>query len=47
MIFLLFYLLTDKNKKDKSITVRMKENKMNDMILTTNELVEFMDKSYE
>ena len=40
-------LLTDKNKEDKSITVKMKENKMNDMILTTNELVEFMDKSYE
>ncbi|MED5501966.1 MAG: hypothetical protein VX623_00005, partial [Pseudomonadota bacterium] len=40
-------LLTDNNKKDKSITVKMKENKMNDMILTTNELIEFMDKSYE
>ena len=40
-------LLTDKNKEDKSITVKMKENKMNDMILTTNELIEFMDKSYE
>jgi hypothetical protein len=25
----------------------MKENKMNDMILTTKKLVEFMDKSYE
>jgi histidyl-tRNA synthetase len=40
-------LLTDKNKEDKSITVKMKENKMNDMILTTSELIEFMDKSYE
>ena len=40
-------LLTDKNKEDKSITVKMKENKMSDMILTTNELIEFMDKSYE
>ena len=40
-------LLTDNNKKDKSITVKMKENKMNDMILSTNELVKFMDKSYE
>ena len=40
-------LLTDNNKKDKSITVKMKENKMNDMILSINELVKFMDKSYE
>ena len=39
-------LLTNENIKDKSITVRMKENKMNDTILTNDELIKLMDKSY-
>ena len=40
-------LVTDDNLKEKSVTVRMKENKMNDMILTKTELIELMDKIYE
>ena len=40
-------LVTDDNLKDKSVTVKMKENKMNDKILTKNELIELMDKIYE
>lgn len=40
-------LVTENNLKDKSITVRMKENKMNDIILTKTELIELMDKTYE
>ena len=39
-------LITNENIKDKSITVRMKENKMNDTILTNDELIKLMDKSY-
>jgi len=39
-------LVTNENIKDKSITVRMKENKMNDTILTNDELIKLMDKSY-
>ena len=31
----------------KTITVRMKENKMNDIILTLDQLIDIMDKSYE
>ncbi len=40
-------LVTENNRKDKSITVKMKENKMNDMILSKNELIKLMDKTYE
>jgi len=40
-------LVTEENLKDKSVTVKMKENKMNDKILTKNELIELMDKIYE
>ena len=32
---------------DKTVTVRMKENKMNDIILTLDQLIDIMDKSYE
>ena len=39
-------LITNENIKDKSITVRMKENKMNDTILTNDELIKLMDESY-
>lgn len=40
-------LVTEENLKDKSVTVKMKENKMNDKVLTKNELIELMDKIYE
>ena len=37
-------LITTENMKTKSITVRMKENKMNDTILTSDELFRLIDK---
>jgi len=40
-------IISDENMADKTITVRMKENKMNDIILTQDQLIEIMDKSYE
>jgi len=39
-------MITNENIKNKSITVRMKENKMNDTILTNDELIKLMDESY-
>ena len=39
-------LITNENIKNKSLTVRMKENKMNDTILTNNELIKLLDESY-
>ena len=39
--------ITTENIKDESITVKMKENKMNDTILSKDELFQLMDKLYE
>ena len=39
--------ITTENIKDGSITVKMKENKMNDTILSKDELFQLMDKLYE
>ena len=40
-------MINEHNMNDKTITARMKENKMNDIILTLDQLIEIMDKSYE
>ena len=40
-------IINDKNMNDKTVTVRMKENKMNDIIFTQDQLVDIMDKFYE
>ena len=39
--------ITRENIKGESITVKMKENKMNDIILSKDELFQLMDKLYE
>ena len=39
--------ITTENIKGESITVKMKENKMNDTILSKDELFQLMDKLYE
>ena len=39
--------ITRENIKGESITVKMKENKMNDTILSKDELFQLMDKLYE